>query len=299
MEALSIDRGGCPAASTDAVSSDDVRILRRLRLVEGPTGLGDPDAGTVAAAIDVETTGFDPEEDGIIELALRRFRHDADGVVTRIGRLYTWREDPGRPIPADVSRLTGLTDQSVAGQRIDTGLATRLLSDAALVIAHNAPFDLKFVERRLPGIGRPDWACSMQDVDWPANGYDGRKLGHLLSQAGWYHDAHSAGADVDAVIALLGQRMADGRPAMGHLLEAHAEEAWSVSAVGAHISLKDVLKRRRYRWDPERKVWHRRLPDRDLGEERAWLAERIYAADVNPFGNEPQWDRLDKGRRHA
>ncbi|MGY4395402.1 DNA polymerase-3 subunit epsilon [Sphingomonas sp. UYAg733] len=282
-----------------APATDEVRVLRRLRLVEGPTGLGDPDAGRVAVAVDVETTGFDPGEDAVIELALRRFRHDENGVVTRIGRLYSWREDPGRPIPPQICRLTGLTDAAVADARIDTGLATRLLSDADHVVAHNAKFDLRFVERRLPALGQPHWACSMQDVDWPAQGFDGRKLGHLLSQCGWFHDAHSAGSDVDAVIALLGHAMPDGRPAMAHLLASASEDSWQVRAVGAHISLKDLLKRRGYGWDPDAKVWQRRVAEGDRDEERAWLADRIYAESVNPFGNEPQWDRVQWGRRHA
>jgi DNA polymerase-3 subunit epsilon len=277
----------------------DVRVLRRVRIEEGPTGRGDPDAGAVAVVLDVETTGFDPGEDAVIELAFRRLRHDAEGVVTRVGRLYSWREDPGRPIPPDVVRLTGLTDADVAGASIDAPLATRLLAEAATIVAHNASFDLRFVERRLPGLGTPRWACSMAEVDWPAHGFDGRKLGYLLAQCGWFHDAHSASGDVDAVVALLRHPMPDGRPALGHLLESAAEEVWRVRAVGARISLKDQLKRRGYRWDPDGKVWHRCVADRQREDERAWLAGCIYAPEFNPFGAEPEWDCLGEGRRHA
>ncbi|WP_242121943.1 3'-5' exonuclease [Sphingomonas lacusdianchii] len=280
------------------MDDDDVRILRRLRLVEGPTGLGDPDAGAVAVVVDVETTGFDPVEDAVIELALRRVRHDDDGVITRVGRLYSWREDPGRPIPPDVSRLTGLQDADVAGCHIDVPLATRLLSDADMVLAHNAAFDIRFVERRLPGMGRPVWACSMAEVDWPGHGFDGRKLGHLLAQCGWFHDAHSAGADVDAVIALMRHTMPDGRPALAHLVESAAEDVWRVRAVGARISLKDHLKRRGYSWNPDDRVWQRCIAERDREAECIWLRERIYHSAVNPFGGEPQWDRLVRGRRY-
>lgn len=298
MDAAVVERPGVVGATGD-LAADEVRILRRLRLVEGPTGLGDPDAGPVAVAIDVETTGFDPAEDAVVELALRRFRHDPNGVVTRIGRLYSWREDPGRPIPPEITRLTGLADVDVASTAIDTAMATRLISEANLVVAHHAAFDLKFVERRLPALGAPEWGCSMADIDWPAHRFDGRKLGHLLAQCGWFHDAHSAGADVDAVVALLRHGMPDGRPALGHLLASVAEDTWRVRAIGARISLKDMLKRRGYRWDPVAKVWHRCVTNRDREEERVWLAERIYAPSTNPFGAEPEWDRLGRGRRHA
>ena len=93
--------------------------------------------------------------------------------------------------------------------------------------------------------------------------------------------------------------MPDGRPALAHLLAAASEDAWRVRAVGARISFKDELKRRGYGWDPDGKVWHRTLSGEARAVEAAWLSERIYHAAVNPFGAEPQWDRLQRGRRYA
>ena len=53
------------------------------------------------------------------------------------------------PIPDIARQITGITDAMVQGQSIDVVAVTRLLSGAALVIAHNARFDRPFCEALL------------------------------------------------------------------------------------------------------------------------------------------------------
>ena len=287
------------AAAVQAASRGAVRVLRPVELIEGPTGVGDPDAGRIGAAIDVETTGLDVGEDAVIELALRRFRYDEDGRVVRIGRLYQWREDPGRPLPPAVARLTGLADADLAGRTIDDDLAVRLLADVDLVVAHNARFDRPFTERRLDGIRHLVWGCSMAQVDWAALGFDGCKLGYLLNQVDLYHEPHGAGADVDALIALLAHAVEPGRTALSHVLDGVARDVWKVSALGAAMGVKDVLRRRGYRWDPGMRTWWREVDDDARADEEAWLDERVYGERGRALGQSARWERLDARRRFA
>ncbi|TCU33118.1 hypothetical protein EV129_117115 [Rhizobium azibense] len=60
------------------------------------------------------------------------------------------------PIPAEITRLTGITDEMVAGQMIDIGESRALIEPADLVIAHNPAF--VFAEKA--------WACSVSEIDW-------------------------------------------------------------------------------------------------------------------------------------
>lgn len=92
-------------------------------------------------AFDLETTGIKPKEDMIVEVGAVLF--DGDRAVKGYGTLV----DPGVPIPPDASAVNGITDDMVRGKpRI-----TDVLSDFAdfcgdlPVVAHNAPFDFKFL----------------------------------------------------------------------------------------------------------------------------------------------------------
>lgn len=287
---------------TEAQSSD-FRQLRRIKLPVGETGLGDPDDPThVAVVVDVETTGLDVDKDKIIELALRRFRYGPLGHIVEIGKAWSWREDPGEPLAEDVIRLTGITDQDLIGRRIDDRIATNILSSASLIIAHNAAFDRPLVERRLPQLPQGRWACTMNEIDWQASGFEGRTLGWLCTQLGWFFDAHRAEGDVDAVITLLMHERTDGRSFMWELDSSAASDSWLIEAVGAAISTKDTLRTRGYRWDPKAKVWWREVFERDFPDEEIWLAREIYGPDRYARSMGPRLTRLtafDRYRRRS
>jgi len=278
-------------------AGSETRRLYRLDLKEGPTGVGDPATAKVAVVVDVETTGLDAKRDVIIELAMRQFRYDAEGWVTEIGRSFTWLQDPGRPLTPEIMKLTGLDDEMLRDQSIDEGLATSILRRADLVVAHNASFDRPRVEARLPKAVGSAWGCSCVEINWRDFGFDGRSLGYLLSQAGYFNGAHRAAADVDSTIALLAHEVAPGRSAMAELVARSAQDSWMVRAAGAAYERKDDLKARGYRWDPGDRIWCREIADRD--EEEAWLMVNIYSPWARPTSAAPEWRRISARDRWA
>jgi DNA polymerase-3 subunit epsilon len=99
--------------------SGDYRLTRRL---EPQTEYHPPDNSPklVAAVVDVETTGTNPDRDRIIELAICLFEYGRhDGRIYKILGSWEWFEDPGFSIPPEITNITGITDAMVAGHRID------------------------------------------------------------------------------------------------------------------------------------------------------------------------------------
>ena len=85
---------------------------------------------------------------------------------------------------------------------------------AHLVIAHNAAFDRKFLELFCEVFTTQAWACSMSQVDWAAEGYEGTKLGYLAGAAGFFYERHRATHDCHAAIELLARPLtSEGRVA--------------------------------------------------------------------------------------
>lgn len=118
------------------------RLQPRLRINDShgaPTRLG--------LFVDVETTGLDPTKHEIIELGMIPFSYLSDGLICDIGPPFEQFQEPSSPIPPTITRLTGINDAMVAGQRIDVDAVRALVDRASLVIAHNASFDRRFLER--------------------------------------------------------------------------------------------------------------------------------------------------------
>ncbi|USR00324.1 hypothetical protein [Sphingomonas aerolata] len=168
---------------------------------------------------------------------------------------------------------------------------------ASVVVAHNAAFDRPWIERRLEDAGDLDWACSMSQIDWRGNGFDGLALGHLLGQTGWFHEAHRGPADVDAVIQLLRHSFADGATALSSLRTRSATPSWIVRATGASFDVKELLRERAYRWDPARRVWWKEIEVGERSAEEFWLAANVYSAGRGARSMGPTFDEMNAAAR--
>lgn len=284
------------AGGLGAVADDDVRVQYRVDLPDGPTGMGGSAGNRTGVAICVETTGR-CTGDLVVELALRRFRFDPAGVITYLDRTHGWREEPGIPLPPEVARRTGLADEEVGGCRIDEPAALRLLRSASLVVAHDAAVARPVVERRLPSVGNLAWACSMTQIDWAGRAFDGRALGYLLRQAGWFHQVHRAPADVDALIQLLRCSLEEDRPALAELIDRAARPSWVVRAIGAPFDVKDLLGLRGYRWDPDLRTWWKEIDDAAQAAEEIWLAANVFPSGAGVRARHADFEEIDSTNR--
>ena len=260
--------------------------FRVLRAVASDTGLDHLRAvgpnERVAAVIDTETTGLDPEREAMIEIAVQRFIFDRAGRITDVERPRAWMEDPKRPLPDLVATLTGITEQDLANRAFDDQAIIATIRGADILIAHNAAFDRPFIDRRFPELAGSAWACSLSQLDWQALGYEGRALGYLLMQSGRFFDGHRASNDTTALTTLLATPADDGRTILSHLLDECERNSVRVDAIGAPFEAKGVLKDRGYRWDVNRRVWWREVRDGALDSERGWLARDVYLGRGEP-----------------
>jgi DNA polymerase III epsilon subunit family exonuclease len=92
-------------------------------------------------AFDTETTGLMPSRERVVEVSGVRFtlgeeRSQFESLV-----------DPGMPIPPAASRVHGITDEDVSGQPsiADVLPGFMALCEGAVVVAHNAEFDVNFL----------------------------------------------------------------------------------------------------------------------------------------------------------
>lgn len=102
---------------------------------------------------DTETTGFEPSEGHrLVEIgALELMNHMPTGVT------FHKYINPERDIPADATRVHGITNEKVADCPLFADIADEWLAFVgdSPMIAHNAAFDMRFINAELAWINRP------------------------------------------------------------------------------------------------------------------------------------------------
>ena len=280
-------------------ASGDYKVIRRFTPVQHYQA----DNGSekrLGIFLDTETTGLDFEDDAIIELAMVPFEFDSEGNIYGILPEYNALQDPGMPIPKLATDITGITDEMVAGQAIDKEQVTKMLSDAAIVIAHNARFDRPFVESFMDEFKDISWACSIADINWNAEGMEGVKLEFLAYKYGFFFEGHRASIDCQAGIEILSQTLfKSGDRVLKRLLESARRTDVRLWAEGAPFEKKDDLKKRGYRWSPgnggKRKAWYRDIDEELLAEEMIYLNDHIYPRAIA----ELPMDRFNAKQRYS
>jgi DNA polymerase-3 subunit epsilon len=260
------------------------RILQRL---DPPPTV--PDADTVAfprlgVVVDTETTGLSAVQEEIIEIGAVAFRYADDGSIGDVCATFGALQEPSKPIPADITRIT---DEMVAGQIIPRAKLEALIGSADLIIAHNAGFDRPFLERFSPVFENKPWACSVKEIDWTARGFEGTKLGYLIGQSGYFHNGHRAEDDCQALLAVLKEQSGKTTP-FAELLKASQKSRLRIYAENSPFEMKDKLKERRYRWsdgsDGRPKSWWTEIDEDELEAELEYLRTEIYPwRDAEPL----------------
>ena len=111
-------------------------------------------------ALDLETTGLSSQNDAIIEVGAVRVR--GGEISAEFSRLI----DPGRPLPRFITRLTGIHDADLDGQPAIEDILPELLEflGGDALVAHNASFDIGFLNAQLEREGRPPLSNPILDT---------------------------------------------------------------------------------------------------------------------------------------
>lgn len=230
--------------------------------------------------VDTETTGLNPDTDAIIELGMVLFEFDPEtGSAYRVLGSFSQLEYPGFPIPPESTAVHGITDEMVAGTRIDDVNVERFLEGVSLIIAHHSKFDRVFLEKRLPIFELLPWGCSLAQVDWNGEGIGSAKLDYIAYQYGFFFEEHRAENDCFALLEVLQQRLPkSGELVLKSILNSLDQKSHTIYATDSPFETKDTLKSRGYRWDGEKKCWHTTVSGEDaVNEELGWLKTNVYS----------------------
>jgi DNA polymerase III epsilon subunit family exonuclease len=217
----------------DEVVSSDARLAWRggaVGLVRSTLDELPLEAATYVV-FDLETTGLSPSKDGICEIGAVR--------VVDLGLAGTFETlvDPARPLPAGIAALTGIRERDLRGQPHAPEAVRRFLDFAGecVLVAHNARFDVGFVDKALERMEGRRLATPVLDTVWLARRLlAGRTTRVSLSSLACFFGTSvdpchralpDAQATAEALIALLGLSQERGARTVGDVLELAAPRA--------------------------------------------------------------------------
>lgn len=144
----------------------------------------------------------------IIEIGMISFSFSTDKGIWDVVGHYHSLNDPKSPISPKITKLTQIDHAMLAGQKIDWDLVLQFLQRSGFIICHNSEFDRKFFELQTPQniremVRSKPFACTYQDIDWKARGFDRGKLAFLNKKMGFPFVGHRAINDCWATLNLL------------------------------------------------------------------------------------------------
>lgn len=127
---------------------DYLSVQQRGMRQKGESLITFPDSFVVA---DLETTGFDPFKDEILEISALKVEN---GIVIDT---FSSLVNPGTEIPAHISRLTGITNEMAADAPTIESVMPEFLRFVGdyLIVGHNVCFDINFItEKSFDSVGK-------------------------------------------------------------------------------------------------------------------------------------------------
>lgn len=146
------------------IETGDFKVLRR---VIPRAYINKPDRSETRRGldVDVETTGLSTMNDEIIELAMVPFDYGLDDRIFEIHQPFQSFNEPEAPILEEITKITGIDKSMVQGHKIDIEQVDQFISDTDIIIAHNASFDRRFLERLSLAVTLVPWTRSATQID--------------------------------------------------------------------------------------------------------------------------------------
>lgn len=264
--------------------------------------MAQPIADVPLVVFDVETTGLRADKgDKIIEIALHK-------IDPKLGpSQLTYVLNPGRSVSDEIYALTHISPEEVASAPcfVDIRAEIRAMLEGAVLVAHNAPFDLGFLGAEFAAHAETPPIQPVIDTLALAKGrfkFPNNKLTTIAAELGVpvSPDAHRAFADVDMTVKVL-QIMIERIREQGHavqtikdLMSHSGSELLSVPTISSAL-LHDIRAALftqsefvfRYKKSGQKKPQIRRIKvtsfdgiyavgiDLDKGEERQFRVDRM------------------------
>jgi DNA polymerase III subunit epsilon len=225
-------------------------------------------------ALDFETTGLDPKKDSVIEVGAVLWSVESKRTLGVFNSFV--RTDI--PITPEITNLTGITAEMLLTLGVKPPEAfqkiTEFMETSDAIVGHNVVrFDKLFWESWARKNSVKCWCDTYTDLP---REIEPKSLTYMAADHGFLNPfPHSALSDCLTVVRLISMYDANQ-------LLARAREKTVV--MKAHVTFDNnaLAKQRKYKWNPERKIWWKTAKESDFPIEASECPFTISTVDIDP-----------------
>ncbi len=225
------------------------------------------------------TTSINPEQGEILRINLKPcYVGKEDGDLSKVRNPVSFFNVTSLELEDDEKKFVDFDLEEKLGSKIDWQLIKSLFEKADLVVAHNASFVRPWVDKYI-GNSEVVWGCTLEHIDWASKGFPSKNLESLSVFSGYYYDFSSSFESLNSVVSCLNKNKA-----LKEFIDRALTPDLQIFAANAPFESKDLLKDRRYRWNPDFSCWWLPLENKEHGEsESKWLLKNVSGTDPQIF----------------
>jgi DNA polymerase-3 subunit epsilon len=232
----------------------------------------------------IATTSLNSSNGDLLRVNLKLCYINKSGDFSKSRKTVSFFQDPCRKLSEDEQRFLDFSLVEKSGSKIDWDLISRLFEGADLVVSHNSSFVKPWIEKHI-GTTSTLWGCSMEHIDWNTTGFPSRSLSVLSVFTGFFYDFKDSAAALEALTHVLDIN----RKTSSMITRAHTPDL-QIFAANSPRGSNNLLKERRYRWNPDIGSWWLSIENREQGQvEEAWLLENLQGVEPQIFEIDPKY----------
>ena len=222
-----------------------------------------------ALLLDTETTGLDPREHRVIEVAACLYDLE---IGCPIESYATLLQHAGGNEAEAINRIPSVALADAPHPSVGWTRVVALAERADVVAAHRAEFDRSFVEASILSPPKWRWVCTKTDFDWPGVGRGDSLVQLALAYGLGVASAHRALTDVDTMARVLSRVRELGHSLPDLFRRAARPKKRFVAMVS--YEMRQVAKDAGFLWDGDRREWWRMMPPEDAAALTFRVAQR-------------------------